>query len=90
STKGEFTDDLIDDLLEKVRAESKEAEAEQLSPVQVAKEILDEGRVEEYISEASGGEYFDRALLKMDYGVSEDESKQIKKYVVREADLDVM
>ncbi|WP_042663265.1 hypothetical protein [Haloferax sp. ATB1] len=90
STKGEYTDDLIDDLLEKVRAESKEAEAEQLSPVQVAKEILDEGCVEEYISEASGGEYFDRALLKMDYGVSEDESKQIKKYVVREAGLDVM
>ncbi|AFK19012.1 hypothetical protein E6P09_09510 [Haloferax mediterranei ATCC 33500] len=90
ATKGEYTDDLIDDLLERVRAESKEAEAEQLSPVEVAKEILADERVDEYISEASGGEYFDRDILKMDYGVSEAESKQIKKYVVREADLDVM
>ncbi|ELZ94997.1 hypothetical protein C440_07972 [Haloferax mucosum ATCC BAA-1512] len=90
ATKGEYTDDLIEDLLERVRAENEQAEAEQLSPMEVAKEILDENCVEEYISEASGGEYFDRDILKMDYGVSEAESKQIKKYVVREADLDVM
>ncbi|WP_396614094.1 hypothetical protein ACH9L7_20335 (plasmid) [Haloferax sp. S1W] len=90
ATKGEYTDGLIDNLLEQVRAENEQAEAEQLSPMEVAKEILDEDRVDEYISEASGGEYFDRDILKMDFGVSESESKQIKKYVVREADLDVM
>ncbi|RDZ39414.1 hypothetical protein C5B91_20190 [Haloferax sp. Atlit-10N] len=90
STKGDFTDGLVDDLLERVRAESEDAEADQLSPMDVAREILDEERVDEYISEASGGEYFDRDMVKIDYAVSEAESKQIKKLVVREADLDVM
>ncbi|SFR34205.1 zonular occludens toxin domain-containing protein [Halogeometricum limi] len=89
-TKTDYTDDLIGDLLEQIQAEQAKNEQDDLSPMEVAKEILDEDRVGEYISEASGGEYFDRDLLKMDWNVSESQSKQIKKFLVREAGLDVM
>jgi hypothetical protein len=90
STKSDYTDDQIQNLLKRVREENQEAEAENRSPVEIGQEIIDEGRVDEFISEASGGEYFDRDILKNEYGVSDSESKRIKKHVVREADLDVM
>ena len=90
NTKDDYSEGLVGDLLEQIQAEQAKNEKEDLSPMEVAQEILDEDRVGDYISEASGGEYFDRDLLKMDWNVSESQSKQIKKYLVREADLDVM
>ncbi|WP_224332885.1 hypothetical protein [Haloprofundus halobius] len=86
--KSGYTDDLNASLLEKVRAESAE-EDDDLSPHEIVDQIISEDRVEDYISESPGGEYLDRDLLKVDFGVSEAESKQVKKLLVREADLDV-
>jgi hypothetical protein len=86
--KSQFSDDLVGGLLERIRSDKEDAEQDDLSPTEVASKIVDDERVESYISESPGGRYVDRDLLKADYGVSESESKQVKKLLIREAELD--
>jgi hypothetical protein len=86
--KAEFSEDLRESLLADIRAEKAEDEEdERLSPSEIASKIVEEDRVEAYISESPGGEYVDRDLLKVDFAVTESESKQVKKLLIREGNL---
>jgi hypothetical protein len=87
--KQEFTEDLNARLLDLIREENG-SEEEDLSVQEVAETIVSNERVDDYISEAPGGKYIDRDLLKADWGVSEADSKQVKKLLAREVDRDVM
>ncbi|WP_435360408.1 hypothetical protein [Haloarchaeobius sp. DFWS5] len=87
--KQNYTKDLNEQLLQRIQEES-EGDAEEMTPKEVAEAIIEKQRVDDYIQEASGGEYLNRDLLKMDWELSESESKQVKNYLIRECDLDVM
>jgi len=87
--KQQFTGDLNERLLDLIEEENGNDE-DDLSVQEIAESIVSNERLEDYISEAPGGEYIDRDLLKTDWGVSEAESKQVKKLLAREVDRDVM
>lgn len=89
--KSAFSSDLRGSLLDEIRAAKEDVDEEELRPAEVVSKIIDEDRVDDYISESPGGNYVDRELLKLDFGASKSESKQIKKLLIREAKLnDVM
>ena len=86
--KAEFSEDLRASLLADLKAEkAADEEDEGLSPSEIASKIVEEGAVDRYISTAPGGEYVDRDMLKIDFGISESQSKMIKKLLIREANL---
>jgi hypothetical protein len=86
--KSEFSEDLRENLLTKIQSENAaDEEDEGLTPPEIASKIVEESRVEDYISESPGGQYVDRDLLKVDFGTTESESKQVKKLLIREANL---
>ena len=86
--KEDYSSDLRGSLLEQIRAENDDGEDE-LSPRDIAQQIIDDGEVGEYISESNGVEYFNRNLLKVKKDVSESASKQIKDFILNEEGLDV-
>lgn len=88
--KTEFTGDLNQRLLEKIKEESAEQTEEQIGPKEAVERIEAEDRVDDYLEESPGGQYVNRSLLKLDYGLTEQESKQAKSLMVRRFDLDVM
>jgi hypothetical protein len=64
-------------------------EDEELSPDEVADEILSSG-VDPYISSNGSQEYVDRDFIEMDYGVSSRDSKKVKKLLLRRLDRDLL
>lgn len=90
SRKEEYAEELNEGLLQELIDEEEGVEEEEQSPRDVVQEIIDDDCVDEYIGDNPAGDYLDRSLLKADYGLSRSESKQVKKLLIRELDLDVM
>jgi energy-coupling factor transporter ATP-binding protein EcfA2 len=86
--KAAFSEDLRGSLLEQLRAEKSDETDEKLLPADVVSKIIEEDRVDDYISESPGGPYVDRELIKLDFGATNTESKQAKKLLIREANLE--
>lgn len=86
--KAKFKSGLKDRVIDRYR-EAEDDRAGGPDPIEIAEEVMESG-VEQYISESPAGEYFDRGLVELDYGIGEGRSNKVKKHVVRELDLDVM
>ena len=67
-----------------------EDEEEDYAPEEVVDEIESRDAVDAYLEDSPGGRYIDRELLKIDYGLTENESKTVKSLMKRRFDLDVM
>lgn len=87
--KQEFTDELNEELLEELLEhldESEGGESDGLDdPKDIAREIVAEGDLEEYIQTNHGQEYLDRDLIELDYDIGARKSKKVKKVLQREA-----
>lgn len=89
--KEEFTDDLNTRLLDELRAENDSGDdGDEYTPKEVCDIIEQEDSVDDYISTAPGGDYIDRDLLQVEFGLSNAESKQTKSLLRKQFDLDVM
>jgi hypothetical protein len=87
--KQEYTQQLNEDLLEKIKQENSD-EDDGRSLDSIVDEIVSEDWVDEYIKDNHGQKYVARPLLKADFDISEAESKQVKNALIRRCDLDVI
>lgn len=87
--KAMFKDDLEDRVIGRYEEAEQDAKGG-VDPIEIAEEIIANDLVDEYIGESPAGEYLDRDLIELDYGIGENNSKKVKKYIVRELDLDVV
>lgn len=60
------------------------------SPQEVVDEIEERDAIESYLEDSPGGRYINRDLLKVDYELTENESKTVKSLLKRRFNLDVM
>lgn len=86
--KTEFTDSLNEGARDSVAPD--EDEEEEYSPQQVVDEVEQRDALDAYLEDSPGGQYINRDLLKVDYGLTENESKTVKSLLKRRFDLDVM
>jgi len=89
TAKDDYTSKLNERLLNELREETPDPE-EDIGPKQAAERIIGEGRIEEFIDEVPSGEYISRDLLKLDFDLTDNESKQTKALLKREVDRDLM
>jgi len=85
--KSEFTGELNEQLLEELQEDLKESEGgdgDTDGPKTIAREIIDDGRLEEFIAENNGQEYIDRDLIELEYGIGARVSKKVKKSIQQE------
>ncbi|MBP1987234.1 zonular occludens toxin (zot) [Halolamina salifodinae] len=85
--KEEFTDSLNRGAKEAVAPEEEEDE---YTPREAVDEIESRDAIDAYLEDSPGGQYINRNLLKVDYGLTENESKTAKSLMKRRFDLDVM
>lgn len=65
-------------------------EEDDYTPQEVVDEIESRDAVDAYLEDSPGGQYINRDLLKIDYNLTENESKTVKSLMKRRFDLDVM
>jgi len=70
--------------------DDEEEEDDGYSPEDVVDEIESRDSLEAYIDDSPGGRYINRDMLKLDYDLTEAESKTTKALMKRRFDLDVM
>ena len=72
------------DLYEDAEGEFRDDEKEGMSVTEVAEDIID-GNIDEYqsVHNGNGMEYIDDTLIRMDYDLSQGDSKMVKKYIER-------
>lgn len=87
--KQEYTEELNQDLLEKIKQENSDPEEDEETPADIVDQIVNEDAVEDYIEDNHGQRYISRPLLKADFGLSEAESKDVKTLLKRRCGLDV-
>lgn len=85
--KEEFTDTLNRGAKDAV---SDDDEEEEYSPREVVREIEQREAIDAYLEDSPGGRYINRDLLKVDYQLTENQSKTVKSLMKRRFDLDVM
>lgn len=85
--KTEFTDTLNQGAQDAVSPDDTEDE---YTPQEAVDEIEQRDAVDAYLEDSPGGQYINRNLLKVDYGLTENESKTAKSLMKRRFDLDVM
>jgi hypothetical protein len=78
------------DLRERVLGQFEDGDEDEVTPADVAEDILDNEGVEMYIKNNNGQRYLDRALLVGRYDLSQNEAKAVKSLLLQEADDDVM
>jgi len=88
--KEEYTANLNQDALDGLLATQEEQEDNELTPQDIADEIVAEEMVDEYISDNNGAEYIDRGLIELDYDLGERKGKKVKKAMQRQIDREVM
>ncbi|QIB75726.1 zonular occludens toxin (zot) [Halogeometricum borinquense] len=71
-------------------AVTPEDEEDEYTPQEAVDEIESRDAVDAYLEDSPGGQYINRNLLKVDYGLTENESKTVKSLMKRRFDLDVM
>jgi hypothetical protein len=79
-----------DDLYEEAIAAQEDEDEETVEPSDVADEVVDEGRVDEFVSTHPQNKirYVDADLLKAEYGLSVRKAKAAKKLIEREVDIE--
>lgn len=86
--KEEYTKDLNRDLLEQLLEEqAEENEDEEKDPKRIGREILSDGRIDEYIQENHGQRYLSTDLIEIDYDIGGRRSKKVSAFLKREADI---
>jgi len=72
------------DLYEDAEGEFRDDEKQGMSVKEVAEDIID-GNIDEYqsVHNGNGMEYIDDTLIRMDYDLSQNDSKMVKKYIER-------
>jgi len=85
--KEQFTDRLNDSAQESL---SPDDEDDDYTPQEAVEEIDQRDAVDAYLEDSPGGQYINRNLLKVDYDLTENESKTAKSLMKRRFDLDVM
>jgi len=79
--KREYTGELNQEMLNSLLEKQQEAEEEDLSPKDIANEIVEDGAVDRYISDNNGQEYLDRGMIELDYDIGERKGKKVKKAI---------
>lgn len=87
--KKEYTAELNQELLEELLEVGEKGEGDDLSPQEIADEILGNGEAEEYIKDNNGMKYIDRSLIELDYEIGERKGKKVKKAMQRELGDDI-
>jgi len=85
--KREFTDELNRELLNELREELEDDDGEEEDtpgPKGIAREIIDDGKIDRFVSENRGNEYVDRDLIELEYGIGARVSKKVKKAIQQE------
>lgn len=89
--KEQFTNELNKELLEELLDEKKEAEEEdEKDPHSIAKEIVNDNRIPEFIGNNHGQRYIDKDLIALEFDIGASRSKQVKKLLMSEVPNDVM
>jgi hypothetical protein len=88
--KGEYTQELNQELLNQLLQEKEEEEQKTRTPKDIANEIIDKGDVDKYLKDNHGMEYIDRDMIELDYDIGDRVSSKVKKVIVEKEDLDVM
>jgi hypothetical protein len=88
--KEEYTAELNEELLERLLSEEEDESESELTPQDVADDIIASDAVEEYISSNNGQRFVDRDLIELEYDIGQRKSRQAKKLLVKQLDLDVM
>lgn len=83
--KAEYKDELYTD--QKDRHRDQKEEDELTDPKEIAGDIIDSGRVEEFISDNHGQQYIDRQLIELEYGVGRRVGKKTKKALEQEVEV---
>jgi hypothetical protein len=86
--KAAFKDSLYDDVIQAHKDDSGEEEAD--DPETVAEQVLENDRVEEFVSEhgQTGRRYVDKDLLASEFGLSVRKSNVAKKHIEKRANLE--
>jgi hypothetical protein len=85
--KEEYTGNLNEELLEQLLADQEEQEAKDRGPQEIAQEIVDEGRAEDYVETANNGQtYIKQEYIEMDYDVGGRKGKKAKAALERMID----
>jgi len=85
--KEQFTSELNEGAKDAVAPDDEEDE---YAPQEVVDEIESRDALDAYLEDSPGGQYINRDLLKIDYNLTENESKTVKSLMKRRFDLDVM
>lgn len=88
--KDEYTSSLNERLYQSLVEAQEDSTEEEVSPQEIAKEILDSGEVDQYIADNHGQKYIDRDLIEMDHGIGASRSKKVKKVLQQNIDQNVV
>ena len=79
-----------DELYEEAIAAQTDAEAEDLDPADIAEAVIEDDRIQEFVSEhgQTGRPYVDKDLLKAEFGLSIRDSNAAKKLIEKDVDLE--
>lgn len=84
--KEAFKDELYEEAIEA----QTDAEADDLEPADIAETVIEDDRVQEFVSEhgQTGRPYIDKDLLKAEFGLSIRDSNAAKKLIEKDVDLE--
>lgn len=85
--KSEWKDDLKDSVIDTYQEDEQE---EELSPKEVADDIMDGGDLQEYVKSNNGQRWVAKDLIAAVYEIGDRKSKKVKELLLREVDDDVM
>ena len=86
-----FNDQLNSEVLAQVAANAEDGDAD-MSPTDIAEQILENGREAMYVSIHGGRNeaYFDKDLIRAEWGISHNDANAVKKLLRRESDPEVV
>lgn len=88
--KERYTSELNEQLYETLVETQEEKAQTELSPRDVAKDILENDSVEEFIGDNHGQAYIDRDMIELEYDIGARKSKKVSKLLKGEIDYDVL
>jgi hypothetical protein len=87
--KDEYTSNLNERLYEMLVETQEAAQQEEISPQDIAQQILENEGVDTYIGDNNGQKYIDRDLIELEYDIGRRYSKKVKKILQRDIDREV-
>jgi len=84
-----YTANLNEELLESLLTEREEQEATELKPQEIAEDIIDKDKVDDYIETANNGQtYLKQEYMEMDYDIGGRKGKKVKAALKRKIDAE--